>query len=398
MRTDVRAVLIRFAFAGAACFVWLGLPIRMLRRHMQRAPRSVWSGTPILTLPIKARAERTLGYRAISVVTHTYHTSGAFDRDLSRWRGLPIIGHAVPFALFVWACLAADRLHFFCDRGILPGARRMRPNYDELALYRRLGIELFFWTYGADVRSRATTQDLGEPNCCTDCTVVGKACICHEGERRDAMTSLARYATALFAMGDMTEYTPGSRNDLYFWPIDLGADNGQRFEPAYPDGNASRPLRVTHAANHRMFKGTRYLEDAVRALREEGESIELVLVERLANAEALELYRAADVVFDQCLIGFHGYLALEAMALGKPVLCYIRKRDDLLAPDECPIINVHVATLKDDLRRVLRERSGLNAVGRAGRASVEKYFSPEAFARRLERAYRDIGVTACARS
>jgi glycosyltransferase involved in cell wall biosynthesis len=398
MRTVPRAVLIRFGFASAACLVWLGLPIRMLRRHFQDAPRSVWSGTPILTLAIKARAERTLGYRAVSVVTHAYHTSSAFDRDLSRWRRLPLIGHAVPFVLFVWACLAADRLHFFCDRGILPSARRMRPNYDELALYRRLGIELFFWTYGADVRSRDATQDLGEPNCCTDCTLIGKACICHEAERREAMASLTRYATAIFAMGDMIEYTPGSRNDLYFWPIDLAADGGRRFRPAYPDGDASRPLRITHAANHRMFKGTRFLEEAVQALREEGELIELVLVGRLGNLEALELYRAADVIFDQCLIGFHGYFALEAMALGKPVLCYIRKRDYLLAPDECPIINVRAATLKDDLRRLLRQRERLNELGRAGRAYVEKYFTPEAFARRLEHAYRDIGVTACARS
>jgi hypothetical protein len=398
MRTDARAAAIRLGFACAAFLVWLGWPFRWLRRRLQDAPRSIWSGTPVPTLAIKARAERSLGCRAVSVVTHTYYTSNEFDHDLTRWRRLPLIGAAVPFALFVWAALAADRLHFFCDHGILPGARRLRPNYDELALYRRLGIELFFWTYGADVRSRGATQALGEPNCCTDCTVIGKACICHEAERRDAMASLTRYATAIFAMGDMIEYTPGSRNDLFFWPIDLTADGGRRFQPAYPDGDASRPLRVTHAANHRMFKGTRYLEDAVRALREEGEAIELVIVERLGNREALELYRAADVIFDQCLIGFHGYFALEAMALGKPVLCYIRKREYLLAPDECPILNVHAATLKEDLRSLLRRRERLAGIGRAGRAYVEKHFTPEAFARRLENAYRDLGVAACAHS
>jgi hypothetical protein len=245
-----------------------------------------------------------------------------------------VLGLALPFALFAWACIAADRLRFYCDRAFLPGARHMRPNRGELAIYRALGIELFFWTYGADVRSRATTRALGEPNCCTDCTVVGEAC--------------------------------------------------------------SRPLRVTHAANHRMFKGTRYLEAAVRELREEGEPIELVIVEGLRNAEALELYRAADVAFDQCLIGFHGYFALEAMALGKPVLCYIRKREYLLAPDECPIIRVHAATLKEDLRRLLRERERLGEIGRASRAYVERYFTPEAFAMRLQRAYRDLGVTGCA--
>jgi hypothetical protein len=398
MRAYARAATIKIGFICAACLVLLAWPARPLRRRLQKAPRSVWSGTPIPTLGIKARAERSLGFRAMSVVTDTYHISKDFDHDLSRWRRVPLLGPAVSFALFVWACLAADRLHFFCDHGILPSPRRFRPNYDELAFYRRLGIELFFWTYGADVRSRNATQALGEPNCCTDCTVVGKACICHENERREAMASLRNYARAVFSTGDMIEYTPGSRNDVHFWPIDLNADGGRRFRPAYPDGDASRPLRVTHAANHRMFKGTRYLEAAIQSLRDEGEPIELVIVERLGNAEALELYRAADVIFDQCLIGFHGYFALEAMALGKPVMCYIRKREYLLAPEECPIVNVHAATLKEDLRRLLRQRERLADLGRAGRAYVEKYFTPEAFARRLERAYRDLGVSACARS
>jgi hypothetical protein len=179
-----------------------------------------------------------------------------------------------------------------------------------------------------------------------------------------------------------------------FWPLDLNSDGGSRFAPAYPAAATGRPLRIVHAANHRMFKGTRYLETAVRELRQEGEDIELVLVEGVPNSKALELYRSGDVIFDQCLIGFHGYFALEAMALGKPVLCYIRKREYLLAPDECPIVNVCAATLKDDLRRVIQQRERLNEIGRAGRAYVEKHFTPEAFARRLERAYRELGVAA----
>jgi hypothetical protein len=394
MGTHFRAALIRIAFAGAAFIVCVALPLRALRRRLQNGPRSVWSGTPISTLATKARAERMLGHRALSIVTHTYHTSNRFDRDLSRWRRLPLIGPLVPFMLFIWAALAADRLHFFCDHGILPSPLRLQPNYDELAFYRWLGIHLFFWTYGADVRTRSATVALGEPNCCTDCTQIGRACICSDGTHAQAYARLQKYATAIFSMGDMTEYTPASRNDLFFWPLDLDSDGGSRFAPAYPAAATGRPLRIVHAANHRMFKGTRYLETAVRELRQEGEDIELVLVEGVPNSKALELYRSGDVIFDQCLIGFHGYFALEAMALGKPVLCYIRKREYLLAPDECPIVNVCAATLKDDLRRVIQQRERLNEIGRAGRAYVEKHFTPEAFARRLERAYRELGVAA----
>jgi hypothetical protein len=249
------------------------------------------------------------------------------------------------------------------------------------------------WSYGADVRTREVTLKLGEPNCCTDCTQIGAACICSTVQGRENYARVAKNATAVFSMGDMVEYTPGSRNDLFFWPVDLDAQDGKRYQPAYPVCNGNCPIRVVHAPNHREFKGTKYLEEAIAALREEGVPIELVLVERLSNEQALEIYRSADIVFDQCLIGFHGYFALEAMALGKPVMCFIRKPEEyLLHPQECPIINTHVMTLKEDLRRLVARRDELGEIGRRGRRYVEKYFSLEAFAGRLKRAYRELGV------
>ncbi|PWB39699.1 MAG: hypothetical protein C3F19_14635 [Rhodocyclales bacterium] len=137
------------------------------------------------------------------------------------------------------------------------------------------------------------------------------------------------------------------------------------------------------------------MEQAVASLRQENVEIELILVERRSNEEALEIYKSADVIFDQCLIGFHGYFALEAMALGKPVMCFIRKPDKyLLHPEECPIINTHVTTLKEDLRRVMARRGELGEIGRRGRSYIEKHFSLEAFAVRLERTYRELGVVA----
>ena len=129
------------------------------------------------------------------------------------------------------------------------------------------------------------------------------------------------------------------------------------------------------------------------ALQTEGVPIELVLVEKLPNHEALNVYRTADVIFDQCLIGYHGYFALEAMALGKPVMCYIRKPDEyLLHPQECPIINTHIDTLKQDLRRLVSSREELELIGRRGRQYVERHYSREAFAGRLRRAYLDLGI------
>lgn len=391
-----RTLTIFAAESVALALVVLLAPVRIARRLAgRRSPRSLWTGAPIGVMALNARAERMLGARGLSVVTHTYYVTDAFDCNLSRLRNLPVAGYLLPFALFIWTCLFVDRVHFYCDRGNLPTPRRFGLNMPEFLAYRILGVEVFLWTYGADVRTRRATLALGEPNCCTECPAIGRACVCDDAHQARKMAWLARRVTAVFSMGDMTEYAPGSRTDVHFWPVDLQADGGERYRPVYPRSACDRPLRVVHAPNHQAFKGTRFLLAAIEELRSEGVAIELVLVENVPNRQALELYRSADVIFDQCLIGFHGYFALEGMALGKPVMCFIRKPASyLLFPDESPLINTHVTTLKEDLRCLAADRPNLEQIGRRGRDYVERYFSLEAVAKRLGDAYAELGVRA----
>mgnify|MGYP002622439656 CR=1 FL=1 len=390
MKRWIRPIVRHGLEAAAILFIVLLLPVRLVRLLFRRRRRSLWAGAPIINMAFNARAERLLGVNARSLVYGTYYITSEFDYNLSRWAAKPFIGRLVPYAMFVWACIWTDRLHFYCDSGLLPSPRRFMFNMLELRLYRLLRIPVFLWTYGGDVRSQTATRALGEPNCCTECEQVGMACICDEGLRQAKMQSLSRLTTATFAMGDMIEYTPGSMNDLFFWPVELSRED--RYRPAVPQ-NADRPLRVVHAPNHRMFKGTHFLVEAIQSLAEEGVTIDLVIVEKKSNAEALELYRGADVIFDQCLVGFHGFFAIEAMAMGKPVMCFIRKEEYLLHPDQCPIVRTHVSTLKDDLRRLHEQRSMLTELGQRGRDYIEQHFTLDAFAGRLSTAYGRLGVT-----
>jgi glycosyltransferase involved in cell wall biosynthesis len=60
----------------------------------------------------------------------------------------------------------------------------------------------------------------------------------------------------------------------------------------------------------------------------------------------------ADLVIDQIMIGAHGVFALEAMALGKPVICNIYKNEYAKYYDPSfPIIPAN----PDDLTKVLFE-------------------------------------------
>lgn len=386
------AVVLTFSTLVILCLplIWI---IRLLLKPLVPKGLSCWTGAPILTLVLKCRAEKSLGFNSFTIVPTVYHTTSQFDfildRGVLRSKQTALVWR---YLAFIFVCLCCRHVHAYFDGGLLPSLSQRTFSIVELFSYRFLSVKFFAWTYGGDVRDQFTTRKLGKPNCCTDCQNVGVACICFAEKARVNISKVVRSAKQTFTMGDMTEYVPGSRKDLFFWPVDLDRENGTSYQAEFPKIHHG-PLQVVHSPNHPEFKGTAYLRKVVEELKAEGIAIELVIVQGKSNEEALSIYRSADVIFDQCMIGFHGYFSLEAMALGKPVMCFIRKPElYLLSPQECPIINTGILTLKKDLRALVLQPQNLEEIGRRGRKYIEKHYTLEAFARRLRIAYRDLGL------
>lgn len=374
-------------------FIWIFRKIIDLSFSFKKL--SIWTGVPIFNLINKSKVEHKLGFRSISIVRTSYYIGNEFDFVLDQISFKnKFLSVLIEYISFFIICLTAKQVHAYFDGGILRQVKRGYFNPLELFAYKLLKIKLFVWTYGSDVRTQKVTHKLGEPNCCTDCIQVGKACVCIDDIGVNNFKKVSSVATQIFSMGDMIEYTPKSNNEVFFWPIDLEANFGKRYTPHFPKKNTYTTLKIVHAPNHREFKGTKYFEKAVKELQLEGFDLELVLVEKMSNSDALNIYKKADIIFDQCLIGFYGYFALEAMALGKPVMSFIRKPNEyLLAPTECPIINTNPFTLKDDLRNLLIKRNELEEIGKHGRNYIEKYFSIDGVASRLAKVYKDIGIS-----
>lgn len=351
-------------------------------------PRSLWGVTPILTLSYLAQCDRLLELRSDSLVYTTYHTASQFDVNLQRLHQAFITRYPERYMAFSWAVLAYvllryDIVHLFCDRGVLPlPDGRMGLSPDELETIKKTDKLLFTYTYGADVRTRGRTMAaLPEHNFCAVCPAPGKHCICDDAAGAENLNTIARYADAMLAMGDMTLYVPGGR-ELSFWPVDTS-------KVAYlgVSQNAVGPIRIAHAPNHPYFKGTRYLSDAVKELQQQGVALELVSVSGVSNEQVLRLFGEADIIADQFAGGGYGYTAFEGMARGKPVLCYVAKPEWLLAHERCPLIQCEPGKLVEVLRQLVGNRERLHAIGLQGRRYIEKYHSLEAVAARLGRLY-----------
>jgi hypothetical protein len=152
-----------------------------------------------------------------------------------------------------------------------------------------------------------------------------------------------------------------------------------------------RPL-VLHAPSHRNAKGTHYIIDAVNRLKDEGILFDFILVEGRSNADARLLYEQADLVIDQLLAGWYGGLAVEVMALGKPVISYLRRSDLVFIPpemrEELPIIEADPFSIYSVLREWLTVRLGdLMERGARSREYVERWHDPARIARQMKADY-----------
>ena len=198
--------------------------------------------------------------------------------------------------------------------------------------------------------------------------------------KRRQIAQFARYAHRSYALNpDLLGVLPQAQ----FLPF---ARDMRRWIPHYPEPRA-RP-RVVHAPTHRGIKGTRFLLDATERLQREGIQFDLELVEGLPHAEAQRRFQEADLVVDQLLLGWYGGFAVEAMALGKPVIAYLRESDFHVVPaqmlEELPVIHATPANIYDLLKEWLTIRSqSLPERGRASRAYVEHWHDARAIARRL---------------
>jgi glycosyltransferase involved in cell wall biosynthesis len=170
------------------------------------------------------------------------------------------------------------------------------------------------------------------------------------------------------------------------------------WQPSSPPVRQGEPIKVLHAPNHREIKGTQFLIEACDQLKAEGVPIELQVVEGIPNRELRELMRDADIIADQFVMGWYALFAIEAMALGKPVLCYLRP--DLLElytlysfAGECPLVDAPPLAIKEPLRELVESPELRVEVGERGRRYVEDHHSLESVGQMFDGIFRQLSRT-----
>jgi len=160
------------------------------------------------------------------------------------------------------------------------------------------------------------------------------------------------------------------------------------FTPRPPDANRRRPL-VVHSPSNPQLKGSAFVEEALERLRGKYE-FEFRLVHGVARREALAILAEADIFVDQLILGTHGVAALEAMALAKPVVCYIKPSMIEQYSPALPIVSANPSNVADVLERLLASGQRRRDLGIRGRTYVEQNHDATRLAHQLRDIYQEL--------
>ena len=131
------------------------------------------------------------------------------------------------------------------------------------------------------------------------------------------------------------------------------------------------------------IKGTAYIENAIERLRSEGYEVEQISFDGVPTGDYKFFQSQADIVVEEIIRGSWGSTAVECMALGKPVVTYIRsdweKRYYSLFPGTkpLPLVNANKWTIYQVLKELLDDIPNLNVIGGMSRDFAIKHLNPE---------------------
>lgn len=313
-----------------------------------------------------ASAQRELGYDAVSYCypSPVYGFQG--DRTWSRGM-LDVLGPAV----------AARRLGVarFDVYQFYAGQTFTGDIMADLNWLKSRGKRLFMYFCGCDIRDSKVAIEKYRYSACKECWPM--TCSVNRSEAIEASVTLAD--GVYVSTPDLLEFVPGAL--LIPQPVNLAEIASTQTVGGAP--SKSGPIRVVHAPTDRQKKGTDHIIHAIDRLRADGVSVELELVQQRRREDVLDAVASAHVVVDQVLIGSYGRLSVEAMALGRPVICYIR--DDLRAayPEDPPIVSANRDTLYEVLASFVQNEDGWASLGERGRAYARRWHASHVVAQRM---------------
>jgi len=332
-----------------------------------------------------SRAERKLGIQSDMAVFKT--TWLKYPADISlHFERLPLPFREVKRFLFFKRVIEKyDVFHFNFGRSILDYPFSGFLNYLDFPLLKKMGKKIVVTFQGCDARLKYFCIRNFKISACAECDVWYCNKILDKFKER-RIQKVLRYADHVFVLNpDLLHVIP----DAEFLPYCIDIHRFIEMPKRCSKETYDERIRILHAPTSRSKKGTKYVLQAYEKLKSKKYPVELILVEKMPYEKAIKMYINADVVIDQLLVGWYGAFAVETMALGKPVVCYLRQEDLEFLPfkDRIPIINANPYTICDVMEDIINDRDQLNKIGKRCLKYVIDVHDPIKIAKRTIKIY-----------
>jgi hypothetical protein len=325
----------------------------------------------VLHAPVEIAGQAALsayGLRAIGVPSHAFSRPHAFGYAIAA-DIVPGPGRAAWLRAAVSAAARHDVVHFYFGQSFVPEILRGL----DARLLRRAGRRVVVEFLGSDVRMpsvEAARNPHYVPLGGEDDEVA---------DRRMRRWSAITGGHAIVCDRALKAFVAPRFEHVHVVPFRIDT---RAFEPAPPRLDAPKPV-VVHAPSTLAAKGTPHVRAAIEELRSRGAELEYVELHGVPQAEVAAACRRADLVVDQLCAGSHGVFAVEAMSMGKPVVCNILPELVGEYPEGFPVIPATPETLVDVLADWLGRPHDRHELGVASRAYAERVHDVRAVARQL---------------
>jgi glycosyltransferase involved in cell wall biosynthesis len=381
--------------AGITIEILLVIPcfcICIISRYLKKDIDVGLGPVPLINNVYHKKALRQAGFSAETFVYKTFYITNEFDLDLTKWHASAFLKRCIPYYLFCRAIFRYRVLFIYFTGGPFITKKYVLHALEPF-FYRLAKVKIVVMPYGGDIQVLTRCRNLYfRHTVVCDYPKFWK----EYGRNRRNIERWTRHSHWVIGGADWVEY-------MHHWDsLMLGhfSIDTERWTPTERKGNnEDAKLRILHAPNHLMIKGTEALIAAIDLLKNEGLHLELNLLRGVPNDEIRKAMEDADLVADQFVIGWYAMFAIEAMAMGKPVLCYLREdlvelyvKAGLVTEDEIPLINTDLREIAAKIRWAYYNREELRAIGKKGREFVQKHHSIEHVGRVFAEILNEIGI------
>lgn len=258
----------------------------------------------------------------------------------------------------------------------------------ECWLSRLFKTKLLYLPTGChDEETQLNFSQLDNGNVCNNCGLFDR---CNDTVNNLNFSRIRHYFDITIGPGsvDSTQYSARyikyKSINLSLWSPEIDIPPQHRLPP-------TRNLRILHSAyleesgrtwGSRNIKGSPFVLAAIEKLKAEGHAVEYLYISDKPSNQ-MRFYQAqADIVVEQLIYGSWGSTGVETMALGKPVVCYIRPSWKefffRVFPEykELPIVEANTQTIYEVLKRLVTDEAYRLQKGKESRRFSEQHFDP----------------------